>query len=266
MSGISQTVRNLKNIWGHGDEEDDDRDDETEDTQPAPSHTETVFTTPSSGGGNGSGGNYNPRKPRLVASPLRAGREKNIYTLKPKSQEDAAIAADYLKTGTAVIINLEDVERSHAIRIIDFMSGVCYGLENQGHAMKLGDTIFLYTPGDFEISSDETDYAENPAPFFRDVQARRDAAQQQNAQQQNQQAPQQPTQPQQTQQPQAQTMPQQPQTIPQPSGPGISIQPKSASAQPNPYAPTPRRQTPIPDAPSQHASPNSQPERRPWDR
>ncbi|MGI8757317.1 MAG: cell division protein SepF [Acidimicrobiales bacterium] len=250
MSGISQTVRNLKNIWGHGDEEDDYRDDEIEDTQPAPSHTETTSTTPSYGGGSGSNGSYNPRKPRLVASPLRAGREKNIYTLKPKSQEDAAIAADYLKTGTAVIINLEDVERSHAIRIIDFMSGVCYGLENQGHAMKLGDTIFLYTPGDFEISSDETDYAENPAPFFREVQARRDAAQQQQNTPQNQQAPQQP---QQVQQPQAQTMPQQ----------GISIQPKSAP--PNPYAPTPRRPTAIPDAPSQHAS-SSQPERRPWDR
>ena len=192
---------------------------------------------------------------------MRAGREKNIYTLKPKSQEDAAIAADYLKTGTAVIINLEDVERSHAIRIIDFMSGVCYGLENQGHAMKLGDTIFLYTPGDFEISSDETDYAENPAPFFRDVQARRDAAAQQQNAQQNPQAAQQQAQ----QQPQAQTMPQQPQaqTIPQQSAPGIPIERKTE--QPNPYAPAPRRATPmtIPTAPSQHASP-SQPERRPW--
>ena len=256
MSGISQTVRNLKNIWGHGDEEDDFRDDEIEETQPAPSYTETASATPNYGGGSGSGGTYNPRKPRLVASPLRAGREKNIYTLKPKSQEDAAIAADYLKTGTAVIINLEDVERSHAIRIIDFMSGVCYGLENQGHAMKLGDTIFLYTPGDFEISSDETDYAENPAPFFRDVQARQAAAQQQNAQQQ--QVQQQPV-----QQPQAQTMPQptvQAQTIPQQSA-------ASQPAQPNPYAPAPRRATPmpIPSAPAQHVSP-SQPERRPWDR
>jgi FtsZ-interacting cell division protein YlmF len=49
------------------------------------------------------------------------------------------------------------------------MSGVCYGLENQGHAMKLGDAIFLYTPGDFDISSDEVDYGENPEFFFKDI-------------------------------------------------------------------------------------------------
>ena len=77
-------------------------------------------------------------------------------------------AADALKTGDAVIVNLEEVPRGEAIRIIDFMSGVCYGLDHQGHAMKLGELIFLYTPGDFEISSDESDYGENTEPFFMD--------------------------------------------------------------------------------------------------
>ena len=259
MNGLSQKIRN---IWGHGDEEDFDRDDDIVEETPsatAASRTQTYSaptSTPSYGGGSGS---YQPRKPRLVApSPLRAGREKNIYTLKPKSQEDAAIAADYLKTGTAVIINLENVERSQAIRIIDFMSGVCYGLENQGHAMKLGDTIFLYTPGDFEISSDEVDYGENEAPFFRDVQAK--TAQQAQPQATPQQsAPQQPM-PQRVQQviPTQQTISAQP----APSQSSANTQ----AAQPNPYAPAPRRQNLIPDAPSQHASPNPYaPERRPWD-
>ena len=57
------------------------------------------------------------------------------------------------------------------MRIIDFMSGVCYGIEGQGHAMKLGETIFLFTPNDFEISSDETDYGENQEFFFKDIPA-----------------------------------------------------------------------------------------------
>jgi cell division inhibitor SepF len=117
---------------------------------------------PSVGGGAGG------RKLRPVAMPLRA-REKNIYTLKPKSMDEASLAADYLKTGCAVVVNLEEVERTIAVRIIDFMSGICYGLEHQGHAMKLGDTIFLFTPGDFEISSDEADYAENRDFIFKDV-------------------------------------------------------------------------------------------------
>jgi hypothetical protein len=57
------------------------------------------------------------------------------------------------------------------VRIIDFMSGVCYGLESQGHAMKLGDSIFLFTPGEFEISSDELDYGENRDFFFKEIDA-----------------------------------------------------------------------------------------------
>ena len=127
-------------------------------------------------GGRGGSGNAGARPLRSVAMPLRA-RDKNIYTLKPKTMDEASLAADYLKTGCAVVVNLEEVERMVAVRIIDFMSGVCYGLEDQGHAMKLGDVIFLFTPGDFEITSDEIDYAENRDIIFKDVnqQARDDA-------------------------------------------------------------------------------------------
>ncbi|RYG64115.1 cell division protein SepF, partial [bacterium] len=118
---------------------------------------------PTYGGGSGA------RRVRPVTIPLRASREKNIYTLKPKSLDESSVAADYLKTGCAVVVNLEEVEGATAIRIIDFMSGVCYGLEHQGHAMKLGDKIFLFTPGDFEISSDEVDYSENRDLIFKDI-------------------------------------------------------------------------------------------------
>lgn len=190
MSGLSQVARGLRNIWGHGDEDDYGHDevDAPEDAAPSASapapqrgtnghgnsgyagYSSSAAHAPSYGGGSGgTGGTSAARRLRPVASPLRSSREKNIYTLKPKSQDDAAIAADYLKDGTAVIINLEDVDRLNAVRIIDFMSGVCYGLEGQGHAMKLGETIFLYTPPEFDISSDETNYGANPDFFFRDI-------------------------------------------------------------------------------------------------
>ena len=191
MSGLS--LRGLRNLWSHADDEDDYRDDyadesenetrashnqnhddysyeresraEREARSERASQPRSTDSNPSYGHGS-----HNPRRPRLVATaPIRSARSKNIYTLKPKGLDDAAIAADYLKDGTAVILNLEDVDRIGAVRIIDFMSGVCYGLENQGHAMKLGDVIFLYTPGDFDISSDEVDYGENPDLFFKDV-------------------------------------------------------------------------------------------------
>ena len=179
--GMVQTVkRTVNSFWQHGDDDEDDYQeddndyqssndrDSQRDTQDRDSSRETreerTTYRPVHSGGSGSG----RRMSGAVPLPLR-GREKNIYTLKPKTQEEASIAADYLKTGSAIVLNLDDVERMTAVRIIDFMSGVCYGLEHQGHAMKLGDTIFLFTPGDFEISSDESDYGENTEFFFKEI-------------------------------------------------------------------------------------------------
>ena len=189
MSGLTQAVRNFRNIWGQGDEEyssdeieDDDissrdsgssRDTLSRDTvsrtssSTYPVSSYASSQTPAHGGGGSSSTAHKPRRMPSIHPGLR-GREKNIYTIKPKSQDDATIAADCLKAGDAVIVNLEDVDNMNAVRIVDFMSGVCYGLDSRGHAMKLGDSIFLYTPGDFEIRSDEVDYGENEDLFFID--------------------------------------------------------------------------------------------------
>jgi cell division inhibitor SepF len=181
MSMLTNAARGIKNIWSHGDDdydaEEDDLGEAEEHSSAHPSHSSNTSKysdhkysssnyTPTYGGGSTSGSRA--RSLRSVPIPLRA-REKNIYTLRPKTQEEAAIAADYLKAGSAVVVNLESVDTAISVRIIDFMSGVCYGLEGQGHAMKLGDSIFLFTPGEFEISSDELDYGENRDFFFKDV-------------------------------------------------------------------------------------------------
>jgi len=190
MSMMAQAARGIKNLWSHGDEEDEEDYDSSDAPEPAPAskyssdkYSSDKYPTdkppadkygPDFGGGSGASSSR-PRSLRSVPIPLRA-REKNIYTLRPKNLDEAAIAADYLKSGSAVVMNLETVDRACAMRIIDFMSGVCYGLEGQGHAMKLGDTIFLFTPNEFEISSDETDYGENQEFFFKDVEAASAAA------------------------------------------------------------------------------------------
>jgi len=195
MSVFSQTARKVRNIWSHGEDDEYAQDDHdaSERSDDGGSYLDTKYQPPSSyepsytkdtsysssyngtsyGGGSGSGGAARRLKP--VPMPLR-GREKNIYTLKPKTQDEAAIAADYMKSGSAVVLNLEEVDHVNAVRIIDFMSGVCYGLDGQGHAMKLGDAIFLFTPAEFEISSDEIDYGENREFFFKDVQPDNGAA------------------------------------------------------------------------------------------
>jgi cell division inhibitor SepF len=198
MSAIRNVAQGFRNLWGQGGDDDFEDDDTPSfrppepqpqlrhegDDQPAqPSRysspppsaerrgepeSEPQMSQPQrTEQGGGSGGSTGSRRLRPVAMPLR-GREKNVYTLKPKSMDEASVAADYLKTGCAVILNLDDLSKGAALRLVDFMSGVCYGLDNQGHAMKLGETIFLFTPGDYEITSDETDYGENRDALFKE--------------------------------------------------------------------------------------------------
>lgn len=173
MSVFAQAKRRLSSVWNQGDDEyaeELDGHEAAEEVEERADKYSTSYGAPYSSNSHSSGGGHAGRKLRPVAMPLRA-REKNIYTLRPKNQDEAAIAADYMKAGSAVVLNLEAVDRVNAVRIIDFMSGVCYGLDGQGHAMKLGDTIFLFTPAEFEISSDELDYGENREFFFKDVDA-----------------------------------------------------------------------------------------------
>ena len=155
-------------IWGQGGEEEEDFATELHDQPTSASHDRYgAQDVDYRDGGNGHGSSLlnGNRRLRSVTHAARS-HEKNIYTLRPKNLEEAAVAADCIKSGSAVIINHEMVDRATSLRIVDFMSGVCYGLDNQGHAMKLGETIFLFTPGEYEISSDEVDYGENRDHFF----------------------------------------------------------------------------------------------------
>ncbi len=159
----------LGSIWGQGGEEEEDFAAELHDQPTSASHDrygaqDTAYGD--SGNGHGASLLNGNRRLRPVTHSSRSG-EKNIYTLRPKNLEEAAVAADCVKSGSAVVINHEMIDRATSLRIVDFMSGVCYGLDNQGHAMKLGETIFLFTPGEYEISSDEVDYGENREHFFK---------------------------------------------------------------------------------------------------
>lgn len=159
----------LGSIWGQGGEEEEFFTAETHD-QPTSANHDRYGAQDTAYGDSGNGHSASllngNRRLRPVTHSSR-NNEKNIYTLRPKNLEEAAVAADCVKSGTAVVINHEMVDRATSLRIVDFMSGVCYGLDNQGHAMKLGETIFLFTPGEYEISSDEVDYGENREHFFK---------------------------------------------------------------------------------------------------
>lgn len=75
------------------------------------------------------------------------------HVVAPRSFADAQEVADRFKQKQPVIINLQGVDRDLSRRLVDFSSGLCYGLG--GQMEKIAGDVFLLTPTDVEISAEE---------------------------------------------------------------------------------------------------------------
>ncbi len=81
-----------------------------------------------------------------VASP-------RVHLVAPTGFNDAKEIGDRLKSSQPVILNLQGVDRELCRRLIDFASGVTYGLA--GQMEKVADQVFLLTPTNVEVSAEE---------------------------------------------------------------------------------------------------------------
>jgi cell division inhibitor SepF len=87
-----------------------------------------------------------------VVKPLPTGSSKP-FVVGPSSFNDAQEVADKFKVNVPVIVNLQGVERDLARRIIDFSSGLCYGLG--GQMERVANQVYLLTPSEVEVSPEE---------------------------------------------------------------------------------------------------------------
>ncbi|MBR5218500.1 MAG: cell division protein SepF [Clostridia bacterium] len=94
-----------------------------------------------------------PTSDRVVNIP--ATTQLEVAVVQPKAYEDAREIADRLKSKKAVVINLEDMGKEDAIKVLDFVSGVVYALE--GEIQKVSSGIFLIAPYNVSIASDIKD-------------------------------------------------------------------------------------------------------------
>lgn len=88
-----------------------------------------------------------------VVRPLPVGGSSKPVVVGPTSFNDAQEVADEFKVNVPVILNLQGVERDLARRIIDFASGLCYGLG--GQMERVANHVYLLTPNDVEVSQEE---------------------------------------------------------------------------------------------------------------
>jgi cell division inhibitor SepF len=89
------------------------------------------------GGGGGGGGRGDVR----------------VHLVVPKSFNDAQEVADKFKDLIPVILNLQGIETDLSKRLIDFSSGLTYGLD--GGMQRIADKVFLLTPRNVEVSAEE---------------------------------------------------------------------------------------------------------------
>jgi cell division inhibitor SepF len=91
---------------------------------------------------------------RTIASPRAMGGSASaIHKSEPKRFNEAREVADRFKEGTAVIMNLQSTEDSIARRLVDFASGLVYGLD--GKIELVANRVYLLTPANVEVSAEE---------------------------------------------------------------------------------------------------------------
>ena len=95
-----------------------------------------------------------------VETALRPRKGKNsnssdydIVIHEPKVYEDSLNISTQLRSGSPVVINLKHLDPTEGTRLIDFVCGTAYAID--GHMIKIGESIFLFTPSNIVISDVE---------------------------------------------------------------------------------------------------------------
>ena len=82
-----------------------------------------------------------------TASPAR------FHLVQPTSFNDAQEVGDKFKDGFSVLMNLSSTDAELTRRLIDFASGLAYGLN--GAMQPVADRVFLMTPAGVQVSAEE---------------------------------------------------------------------------------------------------------------
>ena len=91
---------------------------------------------------------------RTIAAPRPTSAATSaIHKSEPHRFNEARDVADRFKDGTAVIMNLQSTEDAIARRLVDFASGLVYGLD--GKIELVANRVYLLTPANVEVSAEE---------------------------------------------------------------------------------------------------------------
>ena len=86
-----------------------------------------------------------------------------IITLHPRFYNEARTIGEHFRQGNPVIINLTDMDESELKRLVDFASGLAFGLH--GTIERVTKKVFLISPANVNVSTEDKSAAAQ-ASFF----------------------------------------------------------------------------------------------------
>jgi cell division inhibitor SepF len=124
--------------------EDDDLDEYGQEDAPEPA-ARSISRTP----------DREPRPVRhdSVVRPLPTTPSARFHLVSPTAFNDAQEIGDKYREGFSVIMNLTGAPPDIARRLVDFASGLAYGLA--GSMQQVADRVFLLTPEGVQVSAEE---------------------------------------------------------------------------------------------------------------
>jgi cell division inhibitor SepF len=99
-----------------------------------------------------------------VVTAMPSLQSPRFHLVQPSAFNDAQEIGDKFREGFSVIMNLQNADPDLSRRLVDFASGLAYGLG--GSMQPAADRVFLITPAGVAVSAEERRRALEDSGFF----------------------------------------------------------------------------------------------------
>jgi cell division inhibitor SepF len=120
-------------------------------TRAEPSNVRRIAPTPARVAERTPVGSVPP--PAEPSQNVRPVTSHTVHITNPRTFNDVEEVGERFRSGIPVIMNLDGSSEGVAKRLLDFASGLIYGLD--GRIERVGDRVFLLTPVGTDVSTEE---------------------------------------------------------------------------------------------------------------
>lgn len=169
MSAVISKFMEKFGLGGHSNDDDYEEYENYENTEDIEDEEDYEYEPKNRRLFSGSSNNdYSSRSMQTKVIPMEtAVSSSKMVITEPTCYDSVKEIGEYLKAKKSVIINLENVSKEEARRILDFLSGAAFMID--GTIQMVSNLIYLMTPRNVEIQDDtkkRNDYDNNQKMSF----------------------------------------------------------------------------------------------------